>query len=268
MTQLNIARFVILNSVVSLFLGLLISALISTTSSYAKSAEAVWVETGDDINSLIYAKLVGDEWLTPSVIHTSEYPLSRPSMATLPDGGKMLIWSEQQSLRSVLMSMRKVLGADGWQSPQLFSAFGVENTGASLLVDLNGELWVFWASNNDGLDDIYYVKEGIDAWSEPQRVNAVNEVPDHLPTAINLQTGDVQLSWQSFNFVSSSYLTERKVFKLNIPPPQIVDSEAIKKELMPADVSLPTQMRNLNLGIVHFPINRLMQTFSFENYGR
>ena len=226
------------------------------------------MEAGERVNSIIYSKMVGDEWLAPAVIHSSENRLSKPAMATLANGSKMLIWSEQQSLRSVLMSMRKEMGALVWQEPQLFSALGIENTGASLLVDLNDQLWVFWAANSDGLDDIYYVKEGGDAWAKPERVNAVNEVPDHLPTAVNLQTGDVQLSWQSFNFVSSSYLTVKRVFEVDVPPTALVNSEVIKKELGPTDVSLPTQMNTLNPGILHFPNNRLVQTFSVDIHGR
>ena len=226
------------------------------------------MEAGERIYSIIFSKMVGDEWLAPAVIHSSENRLSKPTMATLANGSKMLIWSEQQSLRSVLMSMRKEMGALVWREPQLFSALGIENTGASLLVDLNDQLWVFWAANSDGLDDIYYVKESGDAWAKPERVNAVNEVPDHLPTAINLQTGDVQLSWQSFNFVSSSYLTVNRVFEVDVPPRALVNSEVIKKELGPTDVSLPTQMNSLNPGILHFPNNRLVQTFSVDIHGR
>lgn len=247
--------------------AVVVASLFTSITSFAQTAEAVWVEAGQDTNSLILTELAGDKWLDPSIIHSSDNPLSRPAMATLSDGTKMLIWSEQQQSRSVLMSMRKAASVDVWQTPRLFSALGVENTGASLLADLNDQLWVFWAANTDGLDDIYYVKESTDLSAEPVRVNAANEVPDNLPMAINLQTGNVQLSWQSFNFVSSSYLVARKEFEVDVPLDRLLDSTAIKEELSPTDVSLPEQINSLNPGILHFPTNRLVQTYPLNSHG-
>ena len=242
--------------------------LFVSAPGFAQSAEAVWVEVSKTTNSIVFTQLVEDEWLAPAVIHVSDNPLSQPTMATLVDGSKVMIWSEQQSIKSVLMIMRKDPNTNNWQTPQLFSAFGVENTGASMLVDLTGQLWVFWAANSDGLDDIYFVRGEAGSWTDPKQVNAFNEVPDHLPQSVNLQTGDVQLSWLSFNFVSLSYLTEKRVFELDVPPQLLVDSEAIKEELSLTDVSLPAQMNALQPGLVHFPDNRLVQNFLLDDHGR
>ncbi len=235
-------------------------ALIFASDGFSQRAETVWVEAANGSNSIVLSELRDDEWSAPAIIYSTENPISRPSMATLPENSKLMIWSEQQLLRSVLMMARKDAASDVWQEPQLFSDFGKENTGVSVLVDLNGQLWVFWAANKTGLDDVYYVQERGGSWSEPRLINQPNDVPDHLPMATNLTNGDVQLDWLSFNFVSSSYLTQTKVFKLDVPAVHQLDSDAIEKELTLADVSLPSGLDPLAPAILHYPNNRLVQT--------
>lgn len=243
--------------------------MLMATQSVAQHAEAVWVESGESANSILSSELQDDEWGAPIVIHSGENPISRPTMTTLLDGRQILIWSEQQPLKSVLMIMRKGSDSDVWQAPELFSAFGAENTGASMVTDLKGQLWVFWAANIDGgLDDIYYVTGGVDSWTEPERINAENEVPDHLPEVVNLANGDLELSWLSFSLITSAYQTENRIFELDVPVQRLVDSEAQKKERVLADVSLPSELDSTVPGVVHFPDNRLVQTFLVNNYDR
>ncbi|RBP49207.1 hypothetical protein DFR28_104135 [Arenicella xantha] len=225
------------------------------------NAQVVWVEPSPGHYQIMVSNLVGDEWADPISVYQNKNPLAGAVLISNFDGDSLLVWSEQSKTELKLLASLKPVGAKYWQSPQVLSDLGKENTGATAVVDLTGKFWVFWASNVSGMDDIYLAEiDSAGASSAPRRVHTENEVPDYYPSAELNQDGDIELTWKTFNLDIGDYVVAKSVFELDSSSkssyklPLSKDAEVNVSELPVANF-LPVNASSM----LHIPRNRLVQ---------
>ncbi len=233
--------------------------------------EALWVEPSTDGHLLNMSRYDGKNWAEPSTILSRKHPITSPAIATDLNGTKLVIWSELVDDKSILMQSEKLDITSAWSEPVIFSDFGVENLGVSIIVDPNGTKWVFWAANQGDLDDIYYVNNQNGGWSKPQRVNSENEVPDFRPKTKILSDGDLLVEWKTYDFSVGQYIDAERLFKLDKSEksrykPSLNEDGDLEEDgdVFVEDIPLPNFLPSNRASIFHFPDNKLSQSVIVE----
>jgi len=144
-----------------------------------------------------------------------------------------------------------------WSNASLFSDYGLENFGATIVRDLNGSMWVFWSASKGSTSDIYVSKKTGAAWSNPSKVNRMNEVPDSQPEARLMGGGNILVSWSTYNLLSNSYerTSQQLSYKLNDK-----DTSKLKDTVLTSQVPLPSFLPSRSVSVLHFPENKLFQS--------
>lgn len=248
--------------VIGLWVACFCSSAVQADQEEPIIAQLIWVDSAAKNHQIFVANLKGEEWSEPDVVYQSENELASPVMATDLSGGKWLVWSERHRKKLVLMSQHLSAGTSTWSQASVVSDLGYENTGAAMVVDLAGRLWLVWAANPGGMDDIYLsVRESGNAWADPIRLNAENEVPDIRPAITLLIEGDVQVSWQTFDLNLGGYTTELKQFTLDTSVKTRYKTPLDPaSDVQPEDVALPHFLPGHTVVSLHLPNNRLVQS--------
>ncbi|MFT5571169.1 MAG: hypothetical protein ACI9FR_000077 [Cryomorphaceae bacterium] len=229
----------------------------------AQLAELVWAEVGSENNVIEYSQWDGETWSDPIHIYENSNEIATPSLATQADGTKVLIWTEQQRRKSVLMWEKRGSTDEEWSQASVFSRFGNENVSPSLVTDFAGTLWVFWSAQQSDLSDVFVSKQHAGSWSEPIQVNAVNKVPDIKPLAQILEDGTVQVEWQSYDFEVGDYVLRQKSFSGDVKTSQ-TQPEGEFADMDPQKVSLPSFVSGQIYVTMHLPKNQLIQSYRIE----
>jgi len=245
-------------------LFLLIVFSLNATKSFASMAEVVWVESGVEVKSIHFGEYDEGEWaFNDEPLYVSGNPLTSLALGTDSRGQKILIWTELTRTKTVLMSMTANLDESSrlkWSSPILYSDYGKENFAASVVHDLNGDRWVFWAAATDSYSDIV-VQRGFG--DKPIKVNPSNEVPDTTPSAMITEQGNVQVRWNTFDFDADDYVSVTKDYSVETgtqtAPIKLIDSVSEK------DIPLPSEVITDHSALLHFPSNQLVQSKTITN---
>ncbi|WP_189400015.1 hypothetical protein [Arenicella chitinivorans] len=225
-------------------------------------AQLVWVESAANNHQIFITSLHGEDWSEPQAVYQSENELASPVLVTDLAGDKWLVWSERRKKKLVLMSQRRNAGASTWGQASIVSNHGNESTAPAALVDLTGRLWLVWAANPGGMDDIFLaIREPGSAWTDAIQLSADNDVPDIRPEIVLQVDGDVLVSWQTFDFHLGGYRSDQKQFAL--------DSSAKTRyktpldpasDMRPEEIALPGFLPGYAMVSLHLPNNRLVQS--------
>ena len=222
------------------YLKALLAIALYSFSSHVLAADPrailVW-SIFDGEHHIVSSSLVEEQWSEPVAIHSSDNLIVTPSLAKSDDGQTILVWSQQQQGG---MEIFQSLFSDGeWSEAEPLVDKGSENLNPNILNDGQGGLWLFWSGNNGGLDDIYYKNKtaGDAEWSETQQLNAPNEAPDYKPIAELDQFGDILVRWQTFDFLSNTYIEVQETIvieqKVAYNPAQAENDIKLEDILMP-----------------------------------
>ncbi len=201
-------------------------------------AIATWVETEQNAFQIVASQLLeaenGDEpqWQAPAVLHRSENAMTSSNLVALASGEQLLFWAEAIKSKSSIWYKSRANQASDWSEPLPLYRKGSENIGASAL-RVGDQLWLFWASSDEGLPDIKYMIRD-SGWSKPQSVHAPNDVPDLHPSATLSPNGEVQLSWLTYSFLQSDYVNARKEIESSLDTPVPVDIIDVDKFTVPS----------------------------------
>lgn len=230
-------------------------------------AELLWVVAEKDNHRIMMADYDGSDWQEPYSIYKSESPLSSPAIGTDHKGNKIIVFSElYRPTKSRLLKMVKPASIEEWEDPTVFSDFGHENLGASIVVDAANAIWVFWSANQGDLDDIVYKKSGPTGWTKAQVAHAPNNVPDYQPSAMLTAEGEVKLVWKTYDFSSNRYIDSNRLFSLDNSAQNVYKSPLDKsQELLLDNVALPSYVSGDSRTIVHFPNNIMTQSMRLEH---
>jgi len=251
-------------STISIFSTVLKIAImcVLSFSIYAKEpkAELVWIESNDQTNSLYLAQYYAEKWnkiATP--IYSTDKAITAPMLGMDKDQNRLLIWTEQKHDKFILMMATSSEDSDrlNWSNAKLFSDYGLENFGATIVRDLNGSMWVFWSASKGGTSDIYVSKKTGAAWSNPSKVNEMNEVPDSQPEARLMGDGNILVSWSTYNLVSNSYESTSKQLNYKL---QEKNTSSVNDAVLKSQIPLPSFLPRLSVSAIHFPENKLFQS--------
>ncbi len=119
----------------------------------------------------------------------------------------------------------------------------------SILIANDNRIWLVWAGNVGGNDEIYWSWFANNKWSEPAVINVVNEVPDVKPTIAYNEKGEIEVRWTGFRssnngssyvHLFSTYSTDRWAVEQ-----QVEDEEQVAAEepevLLPSFVEPDSQ---------------------------
>ena len=229
--------------------------------------EAVWVEAESDKNSIRFARYENDKWaLFNEPLYVSDNSLTSPALGSNSRGQKILIWTEQNKAKTILMSMNgEPTPADelSWSEPSVFSKHGIENFAASIVYDRNDEAWVFWSATTGTYSDIVMQRYNGDYWDRPLQVNQENAVPDDLPRAEVTEHGTIRVEWRSFDLETGLPIPQEKEFlpdSKGIPLANLKLVDNIDSRAIP----LPPNMPPYSPALLHFPTNAMVQSARIE----
>lgn len=225
------------------------------------SAELVWVESAGDDYNLMFSRLTEEKWSEPITVYNSESSISSPLISTDHEQNKLLVWSEQYRNSRILMSARRTASESSWQRAEKINHFKGENLGSSMVVDKTNQSWLFWSSNYEDLDDIYYSRHDEAKWSGPRRVHVKNDVPDIQPIASLNKDLDVAVSWKTYDRLSGQYTTVQQIFTIDKSSENRYKSRPRNnKENSVSDITLPDFLPQSSTIGLHFPNNQIEQS--------
>jgi len=253
--------------VISLYIFKSIVLLSLCASAFANSdeftvAQAVWVDGSDEFNQIRTSQFNGESWLDSEVLYSSKNPLTSVALSTSSNGTKLLIWTEQKRLKTVLMSM--VSTKDRWSEATIFSDKSNENFSATIVRDMSNAIWVFWSAASPGLSDILMKRFVNNGWSEVERVHDHNEVPDNRPRASLNELGETKIEWQSYDLAQGQYVLESRLFP-NENSNSILPFAKLIDKTLPDEVSPPSEVKANTQVLLHFPNNQMIQSQLIEN---
>jgi hypothetical protein len=230
-------------------------------------AEVVWFDAVAGKNHIYHAHYRADEWhKTEAPLVTSDRSITTPVLATLPDGHKVLFWSEARATEG--MDLKYMFAHRGahqnqrasqlqWSSPKILSALGSYNLGAMAVVDDVGQVWVFWSADNEESSDVFMTRRTSTGWTLAQRIHPANTTPDINIRLELSDKGEIVASWNSLDTETLSYVEKSKKFIAQDSPnaqSQLESRVSTRHSL--DDISIPGFVPENQRLIIHFPGNR------------
>ncbi len=117
------------------------------------------------------------------------------SAATDEAVSALVVWTKMISFEESYLTW--LVWTDGVKpgDPSTFETGFDVNTGASLVKDVGGTIWLSWAAFDGVDDDIYVARWTGQGWSEPQQVNTADDLPDIQANLGLSADGRPWLSW-------------------------------------------------------------------------
>lgn len=175
------------------------------------SADLVYDSTEGELSKIMLQTFSGGQWGEPNAVFESSTILGfNPVVASDIKGNRLVVWSVNVRGRTRI-KYRVKRADDTWEdeAAYLIKDFG-ENTTPAVLSNLENDIWLAWASDRAGRDDIFLAHWSNGVWSTPKMVNEANDVPDIIPTLVR-EDGNIILSWRSFDRSSRGYVEQSKI---------------------------------------------------------
>ena len=161
--------------------------------------DLVWSESDGLRYELFSSSKKGDKWTAPVKITDNNANNLHPVLDRGADGKKWLFWS---AVRPDGISIEyAVFQGNEWSEPQKFPVEQHSAITPSVLADKKKGVWVVWAGNDGGNDDIYfsrYLGKQDKVWTDPQIIHAPNNVPDIKPEIAYNDEGRIEVTWLGF----------------------------------------------------------------------
>jgi len=244
------------NTFCMLAAGLFSSALHASESSLAK---ALWSDFDGKEHAIFISNYDGEDWSDSSSIYASKHPITSIAMGTTQSGKALLVWTEQIKQKSQLFHQWFSGKTQSWSEAELLSDFGIENIGATIVVDPSDQMHLFWGANPTDLSDIIHMTYADNRWSKPTAIHAPNDVPDIKPTAAINTNSDIVVTWSSYSFDAGQYVERERTIEtsqLSAANSTIELNDVIRLEQMKVPNFLPS---NAN-AYIHFPQNEMTQS--------
>ncbi len=220
-------------------------------------AHVAWSAYQDNSFKVLFSSYRRGRWQEPSTIYETDNEVASVVSSTLRNGEKIVFWTEVNRLKreifygildfseSATLTIKRVrklsTGCDS-----CLAVFPI--------LESDGFLRLFWSDTKDGLDDIFTARyDGIE-WSQFERVNHLNDVPDILPVAELDYFGNTVVQWKSYSRVAGRYLTAKRQFGSNVTNGENQQKFAdISANQIPRPADLPYNSRLF----YHLPENQL-----------
>ena len=220
-------------------------------------ADVAWPSYQGKSFRVLFSSYRGGRWQSPSTIHETENEVGSVVSATLRNGEKIVFWTEaKREKREIFFSVFDFSES----ATRDIKRVGRLSVGCNIclavfpIVESDGILRLFWSDTKDGLDDIFTARFDGTEWSQVQRVNQLNDVPDILPIAELDYLGNTLVQWKSYSRVAGRYLTAQRQFGSNVTNGENQQEFAdISSNQIPRPADLPYNSRLF----YHLPDNKL-----------
>ncbi|MCI5142854.1 MAG: hypothetical protein D3909_14230 [Candidatus Electrothrix sp. ATG1] len=166
----------------------------------ASHQDLVWSQSDGLRHEIFFSKQQNGEWSDPVKITDNNADNLHPVLDIATDGTKWIFWSaiRPNGISIEYASFQKE--KEEWSEPQKLPMEQNSSIAPSVLADKKNRIWLVWAGNDGGNDDIYFTcyQNKKKAWSDPQVIHASNEVPDIKPEIAYTEEGKIEVSWIGF----------------------------------------------------------------------
>lgn len=176
-----------------------LSALLAVPCQGAENTvqkDIVWSQS-DGLRQEIYASAYqAGAWTEPVKITEDNANNLHPALAVAPDGSRWAFWS---AVNPDGISIAYAIGKDGkWSEPSKLELEDLSSAiTPSVLIDKSGTVWLVWAGNDGGQDEIYCSRYNeSSSWQKPELVNKANTVPDIKPKIGLNEQGVIEVRWE------------------------------------------------------------------------
>lgn len=208
-------------------------AQIAENSKQEQDIQLVWAAKNYGQGEQIYfSSLKMNNWSTPVKLSHSNDLVFQPASSSGTDGKVWVVWSVQGRSGSFLQFT--VYSNSTWLQPNQINTGMNSNKAVAIIVDRNNVPWIAWTAVNDMYPDIFWSRWNGRGWELPVRAHHINKVPDIQPELALDESGNVNLSWQTY--LDGRYVTVSQVW--NGQQWQTVSGEPekiIRKKLIQGD---------------------------------
>lgn len=239
-------------------------------SVYGQQAEFIWSEEDQIGSRILLSTYQNGVWSAGESIVEDQSWNILPTLGTNSKNNKLAVWSTiGQGERSILKYSMNTGG--GWQDPQVLTDKLLTNLAPVIVFDDEDVGWVLWSANDGDDDDIYMSRFISGRWTEPQRVNEDNDVPDILPEAGMDNAGNIWVSWQTLaddtyvevskTFAKTSHL---KMHSSNSMSEQQIEQIRLRSNLQ-HQLQPPAFYKSMGRASFHFPNDRYLPARAVES---
>lgn len=179
------------------FFLLLSTCCLSHANESACSVNFTSAEYSEDENIILF-------WQSSSGIlgerqeaYKTESYISNLSSTIDQSGQPLIFWLESSDRDNRLMMLAKD-SYNQWATPVVITSSKSELSSLSLIRATDGLVFLAWASDESGSDDVYFTRYVEGDWDDVQVLNDENKVPDILPILSIDNDGSVGLTWRTF----------------------------------------------------------------------
>lgn len=141
-----------------------------------------------------------DEWEGETLLSTDDGHDYYPQAAVDREGDIWVFWYSSRGGNNDLWFNRFSRTSSSWSGEQRLTTHSANDLYPSPIVDLNGDIWVFWHSNRAGSSnyDIWYKRfdRSAGSWGADQQLTT-DAAQDYHPRAVVGSNGDLWVFWHS-----------------------------------------------------------------------
>lgn len=242
---------------------LVLYTCLSWCSVSANGALTAWIERDNKEFSIKIAAFHDHEWRqlqTPII--SGESAITTP--VVILDSNRRLVafWAEQSKTGVHLKTMRSkdqfdlaLQSIPEWGAVSLIPSSNQYNVAPSAVLDREGKIWLFWSSGGISPSDVFYKVYHQDSWGKTKRVHDKNNVPDNSALANLTESGNVAVTWQSFDQELLAMMPMRREFSEDMASIADVEINRIEKGSYKNPIFIPQGQRV----VVHVPQSRIGQ---------
>jgi hypothetical protein len=163
----------------------------------AGQQELVWSQSDGLRHEIYHSSSQDGVWAAPEKLTNDNANKLHPAFAIAPDSSRWIFWS---AVNPDSISISYIVGQDGkWSEPVKLEMQDLSSAIApSVMIDKTGVVWLVWAGNNGGQDEIYWTRYAHSVWQKPQLINKANQVPDIRPEMGQNAQGKIEVRWEGF----------------------------------------------------------------------
>ncbi len=132
-------------------------------------------------------------------ITNNEFDDLYPSTVLGLNGERHIVWIgfEDEDENGEIFYAYRNSGA--WSRPTKLTDNSVSDTSPTVVIDLNGTVWIAWCHFDGEDDEIYCMRSVGNDWSNPERVNTDDATPDICPVFETDSDGKLCLTWSGYD---------------------------------------------------------------------
>jgi len=175
------------------------------------SANLVFDTFDHNQSKIMLQKFRGGVWTEPTLVHRdSNNQNFNPVVSGDISGNTVVVWPVEVRGQTRIMYRVEKANASWEDDARYLSNADGESTTPTILSDLNSGIWLAWASDRAGLDDIFIAKWRNGSWSKPKMVHKTNDVPDIAPR-LKRENNEIILTWRRYSRSTKNYVEQSSV---------------------------------------------------------